>query len=307
MNIKIIGAVMSLLALTALAGCETGTGNSQAPAETKGTAGEIYAPDGNEGATVTVTPVGKALISVVAGFPARIHVGAVEGEYQQARLQPGDYILRVGSIDSDQGLNLNFKAEAGDYYALALNYAVNGTLYWTPVIVSGAPDGPIAADKDGLLVGKTQAEAVKSLTAGTVTAQPPENPTAQADALYQKGMKLLAARKPGPAFEAFSQSISAKPTPRAFIARASLGYARGEALGKKNDWNGAEPFFKGAQADAENGIKLDPNSVRLWSIKTATHIMLNQHEQACSAMRKTCALGDCSILEQAPQCKAGES
>jgi tetratricopeptide (TPR) repeat protein len=303
MNIKIIGAVMSLLALTALAGCETGTGNSQAPAETKGTAGEIYAPDGNEGATVTVTPVGKALISVVAGFPARIHVGAVEGEYQQARLQPGDYILRVGSIDSDQGLNLNFKAEAGDYYALALTYAVNGTLYWTPVIVSGAPDGPIAADKDGLLVGKTQAEAVKLLTAGPAT----QNQTAQADALYQKGMKLLAARKPEPAFEAFSQSISAKPTARALTARASLAYTLGEALGEKSDWNGAEPFFKGAQADAENGIKLKPNSVRLWSIKTATHIMLNQHEQACSAMLKTCALGDCSILKQFPQCKASGS
>jgi tetratricopeptide (TPR) repeat protein len=412
---------MAMMLIAALAGCESKTdGNdgkepAEAPAapEAKSPAAEepetgvaasapstIYAPGGLDGATVSIKPLGKAFISVVAGYPTRIHEGAGPGEFRQARLAPGDYILRVGNIEARQGLNLSFRGEAGDYYALALTYSVDGALFWTPVIVSGAPNGPIAADKDGLLVGKTQAEAVRLLTASSsqqtaaVTSQKKAEDEAkrkeaeQANAakvkvLFEKGAKahkadrldealqaldealmiapnfdsalalrgvvlgrmkqlkpalesldkairvgrntrgandewlhwpwlekgviLLAARKPDLAHEAFGESIRVKPTIKALIARASLSFARGQALGKKEDWAGAAPLFKSAQADADKGIEIDPKSIKLWSIKTGTHIMLNEHEQACSAMRKACDLGNCSILKQYPQCKPGGS
>ena len=305
-----------MLLIAVLGGCESKTGDDQAQAEAPtatnsvatGVASNIpadtYAPGGLDGATVMLKPAGKALISVVAGYPARIYEGAAAGEYRQARLMPGDYILNVGNIDARQGLNLSFHGESGDYYALALTYTVDGELFWTPVIVSGAPNGPIVADKDGLLIGKTQADAIKLLAAGLETSG---TPAARAEALYRKGMELLTARKPKPAFEAFGESIRVKPTVEALAARANLSFARGEALGKKGDWDGAEPFFKSAQADADKGIELAPKSVGFWTLKTGTHMMLNQHEQACSAMRKACELGNCSILEQSPQCKPGGS
>lgn len=421
MATKYIQALMAMMLIAALAGCESktdgndGKGPAEAPAapEAKAPAAEepetgaaesapseTYAPGGLDGATVSIKPLGKALISVVAGYPTRIHEGAGPGEFRQARLAPGDYILRVGNIEARQGLNLNFRGKAGDYYALALTYSVDGALFWTPVIVSGAPNGPIAADKDGLLVGKTQAEAVRLLTASSsqqtaaVTSQKKAEDeakrkeaeqanAAKARVLFEKGAKahkadrldealqaldealmiapnfdsalvlrgatlgrlkkprsalesldkaikigrntrgvddewlswpflekgmiLLAARKPDLAKEALSESIRAKPTAQALIARANLSFAQGQALGKKDDWDGAEPFFKSAQADAEKGIELNPKSEKFWSIKTGTHIMLNEHEQACSAMRKSCDLGNCSILKQYPQCKPGGS
>lgn len=434
MDTKFIGMAMAILAIAILGGCETSAANgkaesqaptpaqagtpplaaSEAPTPKKAEPGTAqngtaqkkpdftYAPGGLDGATVTVKPVGKALISVIAGYPVRIHEGASSGEYRQAMLKPGDYILRMGNIDATQGLNLNFRGEAGDYYALALTYAVAGELFWTPVIVSGAPNGPIVADKDGLLVGKSQAEAVTLLTAGSnqpaATGQTGaeavdrkaqdeekarqaaeakvkalfENALKEYDAnrfeealqaldealmiapnfdsalvlrgatlgrlkkpksalesldkairigrnnrgpndewlswpFFEKGVILLAARKPDLAGEALSDSIRAKPTVKALLARANLYFAQGQALGKKDDWDGAAPFFKKAQADAEKGIELEPKSSAFWSLKTGTHIMLNEHEQACSAMRKACDLGNCSILEQYPQCKPGES
>lgn len=426
MNNKINRVVMAMLIIAIVAGCEgkTGGGDSQvqagAPAEKEteapaprepepgaanGIPRDTYAPGGLDGATVTVKPLGKALITVISGFPVRMHEDASDGEYRQARLTPGDYTLHVGNIEAKQGLNLNFHGEAGDYYALALTYAVEGEFFWTPVIVSGAPNGPIVADKDGLLVGKTQAEAVALMTASSN--QPAETQQAEAaakrkkaeedaqrkkaeqaaaakaKALFEKGAKaykagqmedalqaldealmiapnfdsalvlrgaalgrlkkpksaldsldkaimigrnnrgandewlhwpwlekgliLVAARKPGLAYEAFSESIRAKPTVKALTARANLSFAQGQALGKKDDWDGAEPFFRRAQADADKGIELEPKSINFWSIKSGTHIMLNEHEQACSAMRKACDLGNCSILEQYPQCKPGGS
>ncbi len=434
MKMKSIQALLAMLLIATLAGCEnkTGDNNGQEPATTpavpeaeapaaeepaavvaevplptatQSEPSDTYAPGGLDGATVTIKPVGKALISVVAGYPARIHEGARAGDFLRARLVPGDYIIRMGNIDALQGLNLNFQGEAGDYYALSLTYSVRGQLFWTPVIVSGAPNGPIVADKDGLLVGKTQAEAVKLLTAsvnqpaapqatqGETDQQKAEKEAqrkkteqaaaAKAKALFEKavkayeanqmeealqaldealmiapnfdsalvmrgstlarlkkpksalesldkaikvgrntrgvddewlswpflekGMILLAARKPDLAREAFTESIRAKPTIKALIARANLSFAQGQALGNKNDWDGAEPFFKSAQADADKGIELSPKSEKFWSIKTGTHIMLNQHEQACTAMRTACDLGNCSILKQYPQCKPGGS
>jgi tetratricopeptide (TPR) repeat protein len=422
MDTRIARAVMAILMVAVLAGCESKAddGKSQAQAEApaaketeapaprepepeaaKDIPRDTYAPDGLEGATVTVKPVGKALITVVSGYPVRIYEGASSGEHRQARLKPGDYVLHVGNIDARQGLNLNFRGEAGDYFALALTYAVEGELFWTPVVVSGAPNGPIVADKDGLLVGKSQAEAVRLLAASSN--QPAATRQAQADAatrkaqekqaeqaaaakakaLFEKGMKafeagrmeealqaldealmiapnfdsalvlrgatlsrlkkpklalesldkaiqigrnnrgaddqwlhwpllekgliLAVARKPDLADEAFSESIRIKPTVKALTARANLNFVRGQVLGNNDDWDGAQPFFKRAQADAEKGIELEPESAKFWSIKSGTHIMLNEHEKACSAMRKACEFGNCSILEQYPQCKPGGS
>jgi tetratricopeptide (TPR) repeat protein len=366
----------------------------------------VYAPDGLDGATVAIKPVGKALISVVDGYPVRIYEGAPAGDYRQALLKPGDYVLHVGNTEADQGLNLELHGEPGEYYALPLTYVVDGELFWTPVIAKGAPNGRIVADKDGLLVGKTQKEAVAVLTAGAKAAMERQaqatarntGATAQdkakqaqaekeaeekvkalfdksvnayeaeryPDALQaldealtiapnfdsalvlrgavlarmkkpepaleslekgitvgrntrgaddewlhwpymEKGLILLAVRQPVKAYEAFGASIRAKPTPQALLARANLAFAQGRALGSKDDWDGAEPFFRQAQADAEMGLELEPESAQFWSIKTGTHIMLNEHERACSAMRKACEAGNCSILEEYPQCKPGGS
>ena len=425
---KVIQALMTMLLIVALASCEsntdgnTGKGPAAAPATSEAIApamekpqtaatdsdqSVIYAPGGADGATVLIKPLGKALISVVNGYPARVYEGASPGEYREVRLAPGDHILLVGNIDAPQGLNLRFTSTAGQYFVLALNYAVDDDLFWTPVVVSGSPNGPIVADKDGLLVGKSQAEAVALLA--TATKQPALAKKAEAEAeakrkkaeqeaqqkkkqlaneakakaLFEKGMKayeaermeealqamdetlvivpnfdsalalrgvvlgrlkkpepaleslekaieigrnnrgndddwlhwpllekgliLINVRKPDLAHEAFNESIRVKPTIKALIARANLNLAKGQVLGNKGDWDGAAPFFKGAQADAEKGIELDPKSVKLWSIKTGSHILLNEHEQACPAMRKTCDLGNCTILEQFPQCKPGGS
>lgn len=354
-------------------------------------ASDAYAPDGLDGATVTIKPLGKAAISAVAGYPVRIHKDGLDGAYREARLKPGDYVLHVGNTDAPEGLNLNFHAEPGEYYALSLTYSRDGATFWTPVIVKGAPNGPIVADKDGALIGKTQTEAVKILSAASSqpastaaqTSQTPEALKKQMEAkakglfdkgakaleagkeqdalkdldqalmiapqfdsalalrgvvlarlkkprealdslneaisigrrtrgekdewlhwpLMEKGLILIAIRQPKAGYEALSESIALRPTPQALLARGSLSFAHGQALGKKNDWNGAQPFFKSAQADAEKGIQMVPDSVKFWSLKTGTHIMLNEHKQACIAMRKVCKLGDCSILKQYPQCK----
>lgn len=425
MCMKYLGAVASIVAIVALTGCESGTDAGKADsAAAEGPAGKeseaqatearqsvaaspegVYAPKGLEDATVTIEPLGKALISVVAGYPVRIRKEASEGEFSQVKLPPGDYVLHVGNVEANQGLSLNFHGESGKYYALALTYIVDGEVFWTPVIVEGAPNGPIVADKDGLLVGKSQTEAAALLTESARNAaqekqaeiQPasanagddPDRQRAEKEAeekvkyLFDKGVKayqdeqyadalqaldealmiapnfdsalvlrgvvlgrlkkpkaaieslnkgirigqntrgaddewlhwpfmekgliLLAVQQPGPAYEALGQSIRARPTPKALLAHANLAFAQGRALGNKGNWDGAEPFFRQAQADAEKGIELEPESTQFWSIKTGTHIMLNEHEQACSAMRKACDLGNCSILEQYPQCKPGGS
>ncbi|NIQ95744.1 MAG: hypothetical protein GWN87_17205, partial [Desulfuromonadales bacterium] len=83
----------------------------------------------------------------------------------------------------------------------------------------------------------------------------------------EKGLILLAVRQPVQAYEAFGESIRAKPTPKALLARANLAFAQGRALGSKDDWDGAEPFFRQAQADAERGLELEPESAQFWSIK----------------------------------------
>lgn len=424
MNSNIIRAAGAILAIAMLAGCESKPGGDDAqgragqqpaaaekpalqePAQATGRAGskDVYAPDGLDDATVSIKPVGKARISVIDGYPVRIHEGGTDGDYGEARLKPGEHILHVGNVDVLQGLNLTFASQPGQYYALALTYTVGGELFWTPVIVSGAPNGPVVADKDGLLVGKNQTEAIRLLTAASQPAPPEQAKSdtapqkaeeeaqaelaateaeAKAKALFDKGAKafednrpndalqaldealmlapgfdsalalrgvvllqlkqpkaaleslneairvgqntrgaddewlhwpwaekgliLLAARQPGPAHDALSESIRLKPTVRALAARANLSFAQGQALGKKGDWDGAEPYFRSAQADAAKGIELQPDSVKFWSIKTGTHIMLNEHEQACSSMRRACDLGNCSILEQYPQCKPGGS
>lgn len=420
MRIKLIRAAMVMLVAAILVGCENKSGDNtgdsaqatnapEAEASTpnqpeadsaKTTPSRAYAPDGLDGATVTVRPVGKALISIVDGNPVRIFEEAANDEYSQVRLLPGDHVLHVRTVDARQGLNLNFRAGGGEYFALALTYTVAGELFWTPVIVSGGPTGPIVADKDGLLGGKTLAEAVKLLAANQGATLQEEakkkksekearrklaekEAAAKAQTMFAKAVKateakqleealqtldeilkigpnfdsalilkgvvlgrlkkpeaaleslekgigigqkirgaddeslhwawmekgkiLIATRQPDEAQDAFSEAIRIKPTATALSARANLNFSRGQILGKKKDWDGAEPFFKSALSDAEKGIELDPKSANFWSIKIGTHIMLNENEQACLAMRKTCELGNCSFLEQYPQCKPGGS
>lgn len=434
MNLKLIRTAAAILAIAMLGGCETkpqdkdsqaqaaeqpAADTAPAPAASTPPAAEtatappaapegVYAPDGIEEGTVSIKPLGKAQITVVDGYPVRLHEGGRSGDYAEARLKPGKHILHVGNMDVLQGLNLTLDSQPGQYYALTLTYTVDGELFWTPVIVSGAPNGPIVADKDGLLVGKTQTAALASLTAAP--AKPPAPKPAGADSAQQaaakeaeaakaaeaaaaaearakalfdkaaaafkekrtedalqaldealmlapgfdsalalrgvvliqmkqpkaameslneairvgqntrgaddewlhwpwmeKGLLLLSVRQPGPAYDALGESIRLKPTVRALDARANLSFAQGQALGKKGDWEGAEPFFRSARTDAEKGIELQPDSAKFWSIKTGAHIMLNEHEDACAAMRKACDLGNCSILEQYPQCKPGGS
>lgn len=403
MNRKFLIAVGMAALIAVLGGCETDAQQpaaeapaavAEAPATTADTLpAHIYAPDGPQAGTVSIKPAGKALISVIDGYPARVHEDGRNNDYSEARLKPGDHILRVGNVDVHQGLNLTLKAQPGRYFALALTYMDGGEMFWTPVIVRGAPDGPIVADKDGLLLGKTPTEAIKLLTASASGKQAPAQAQsddksrqaleARAKALFdqgakalqdkqpqqalqaldealklapgfdaalalrgvvlvqlkqpkaalesldeairvgantrgaddewlhwpwaEKGLLLMAMRQPGPANDALSESIRLKPTARALTARANLSFARGQALGKQEKWDEAEPFFRGAQADAIKGLELQPDSVKLWSIKAGTHVMLNEHEQACSAMRKACELGNCSILQQYPQCKADGS
>ena len=399
MNLKFPVMAGLATAIALLGGCESGAEQPKAEtpalvAEAPSTAADklpanIYAPDGLEAGTVILRPAGKALVTVIDGYPVRLHEGGRDGDYSEARLKPGDHILHVGNADMRQGLNLTLKAEPGQYYALALTYMAGGEMFWTPVIVRDAPNGPIVADKDGLLVGKTQTEAIKLLTAsasqkpspaqaqtadksrealearakalfeqgakafqdkqpeqalqaldealmlapgfdsalalrGVVLAQL-KQPKAALDSLdeairvgantrgandewlhwpwAEKGLLLLKLRQPEPAYEALGESIRLKPTARVLMARANLAFARGQALGKEEKWDEAAPFFKSAQADATRGLELQPDSVKLWSLKAGTHVMLNEHEQACTAMRKACELGNCSILEQYPQCK----
>ena len=253
MKMKFINAFTAMLLFAMLPGCQSKTGDNggkepaEAPAapEAKAPAAketiseaaqrippDAYAPDGLDGATVTIRPVGKAVISIVNGYPVRILEEAGTGAYRQARLMPGDHILHVGMIDARQGLNLKFKAKDGDYFALALHYAVDGELFWTPVIVSGAPNGPITADKDGLLAGKTQAEAVKLLTAyqsAPAAAQQAEAKAKKAEeeaqakkagqeaatkatALFEKAMKAHEAGRMEEAVQAVDEALMIAPS-----------------------------------------------------------------------------------------------
>jgi tetratricopeptide (TPR) repeat protein len=403
MNLKILMVAAGATIIGVLGGCETGAEQPKAESPTVVAAAtpptadtlsaNIYAPDGPEAGTVSVKPVGKALVSVIDGYPVRVHEGGRNGDYGEARLKPGDHILHVGNVDILQGLNLTLQAEPGQYFALTLTYMAGGEMFWTPVIVRDAPNGPIVADKDGLLVGKSQTEAIKLLTASASRKPAPaqaqsddkskEALEARAKALFEQGAKafrdkqpeqalqaldealmlapgfdsalalrgvvlgqlkqpkaalesldeairvgantrgtddewlhwpwlekgliLLANRQPATAYEALSESIRLKPTVKALIGRSNLSFARGRQLGNQEKWDEAAPFFRSAQADAIKGLELQPDSVKLWSIRAGTHIMLNEHEQACSAMRKACELGNCSILDQYPQCKPNGS
>jgi len=123
--------------------------------------------------------------------------------------------------------------------------------------------------------------------------------------LYNRGLALLAGGESAAAKTALDESIKLKPTPAALLARANLSYAQGEALGQKGDWDAAEPYFLDTQADAVAGIALAPRNAALWSVKSASHIMLNQHQEACAAARKACEFGNCTIIEQFPQCRTG--
>lgn len=123
--------------------------------------------------------------------------------------------------------------------------------------------------------------------------------------LYNKGLALLASGDAAAAKTALDESINLKPTPGALLARANLSFTQGQALGRKDDWDAAEPYFLAAKADADAGIALAPRNAGLWSTRSAVQIMLNQHQEACAAARKACELGNCAILQQFPQCKAG--
>lgn len=123
--------------------------------------------------------------------------------------------------------------------------------------------------------------------------------------LYNRGLVLLAGGETAAAKAALDESIELKPTPGALLARANLSFKQGEALGQQGDWDAAEPYFLDAQADAVAGIALAPRNAGLWSTRSASQIMLNQHEEACASARKACELGNCTIVEQFPQCKAG--
>jgi Tfp pilus assembly protein PilF len=123
--------------------------------------------------------------------------------------------------------------------------------------------------------------------------------------LYNRGLALMASGDTAAAKTALDESIGLKATPRALLARANLAFAQGEALGKKDDWDAAEPYFLAALADAVAGIDLAPRNAALWTTRSASQIMLNRNEQGCAAARTACELGDCTIVEQVPQCKAG--
>lgn len=123
--------------------------------------------------------------------------------------------------------------------------------------------------------------------------------------LYNRGLALLATGDAPRAKAALDESITLKPSPGALLARANLLFTQGQSLGRNGDWNAAEPYFLGAKADAIAGIALAPGNAGLWSTRSASEIMLNQHEDACIAARKACELGNCAVIEQVPQCRTG--
>ncbi len=405
---RILLALLAAMFLSGLAACQDNAGPDAPKAEAAApeTAGDpttatpsgqsipegAFAPQGLEGASVVVRTAGRAEITAVDGHAATVSQSAANRDYDRILLPPGEHIVHVGNIDAPQGVSLGFTGSAGDYYAVLLTYIAKGETYWAPVIVGGSPQGRIVADQNGLLVGKSPAEAAAILTVKANETRQPERAeggqnedleakTAQAKANLAKGTKLFQeknfeaalaafdaaleiapgfdvalvmrgmtlarlkqpnaaiksldraiesgrstrgvdaewlhwpyfeigailtnAGKPDLALDALGESIRLKPTVKALGIRASIYFKQGEALGKKNDWDGARPFFQKAQADAVKGIGLQPEAVRLWAIKTGTHVALNEHEQACQSMRQACELGDCSIIEQYPQCKPG--
>lgn len=123
--------------------------------------------------------------------------------------------------------------------------------------------------------------------------------------LYNRGLALLATGDAAAGKAALDQSIALKPSPGALLARANLSFTQGQALGRNGDWTAAEPYFLAAGADADAGIGLAPRNAGLWSTRSAVRIMLNQHQEACVDARKACELGNCAIVEQFPQCRAG--
>ena len=70
------------------------------------------------------------------------------------------------------------------------------------------------------------------------------------------GLALMASGETAAAKTALDESIGLKPTPRALLARANLAFAQGEALGKQDDWDAAEPYFRAALAGTVAGIEL---------------------------------------------------
>jgi tetratricopeptide (TPR) repeat protein len=402
MILRIAKTAFAGVALLALQACQdkTAAGPDAAATEAAPTTATTakapdgaFAPQGTEGATITVRPAGDAEVTAADGRPGRVKSAPGSGEYDRILLLPGEHVLHVVHSSAGAGLDLRFEASAGEFFAAGIDYLFEGQRFWAPVIVQGAPDGTVVAAKDEALVGKSVADARWLILAELAEAskakatEPQSEPQTDAreeaasrfengralfedrkypealaafdsvlailpgldvghlyrgltlmqlkrrqEALaafdaavaagrkhrepndrwfalphYQRGLILVSMGRPDAAEKAFSDSIAAEPTHSALAGRGNLYFVRGQALGNQEKWDEAEPWFRDAQADAEAGILVAPQDTKLWSLKTATHIMLNEHKDACKSMRKACELGNCTILEQFPQCKPGGS
>ncbi len=122
---------------------------------------------------------------------------------------------------------------------------------------------------------------------------------------YQKAVALIALRLDDDALWELDESLRLKPTAGAFAARGNIFFLQGQSLASSGNANGARQYYMAAGADVRKGLRLKPDHVSLWSMKSGLHFMLGEQQQACEAARKACELGNCGIVEEYTECKVG--
>lgn len=239
------GYLIAGLVLLALPGCQDKAGAGPQATAAAGQAVAVpsgpaipdgaFAPLGTDGASVIVRTSGRAIITAVDGQTAVVSGSAGHSDYDRILLPPGEHAVHVGKIGTEQGLNLDFTGSAGDYFAVLLTYVAGGASYWVPVIVADSPQGTIVADRDGLLVGKSPADAVKFLTAMARRESPPkqaggtqdaEARAAQAKAKLDEGRKLFQRNEFKAALAAFDEALAAAPAFDVALAMRGVTLAR---------------------------------------------------------------------------------
>lgn len=120
-----------------------------------------------------------------------------------------------------------------------------------------------------------------------------------------RGIVLMNLRRFDEAEAALNRSISLKPGPQSYAARANLYFFLGRMKQQQGDAGQARALFERTRQDADAGLALAGGDVALWSIKSGAHFGLGDGKEGCRAAEKACEFGNCSIIEEYKQCKDG--
>lgn len=219
-------------AALAIAGCQTQAGagpDSGPPAQAAPgkSSGRVYAPQGTDGATVSIRPEGDIVIAAVNGDPVMrgdrgtvVTAGAAGDEFAGLRLPPGNHILSLSMLGTGGDMvDVSVNADTGEYVFAVLEAVSGGQPQRVLAVIQGGSDGRIIASSAPALVGRTRTEALRLLAASPeerrqiLAAEKPggTNRAEQAKAYFSQGQQYLQQGQQRNALRAFDGAIEADP------------------------------------------------------------------------------------------------